>query len=377
MAIPSLAFASYLDETVVTNSMATATYSTATGSAGPYPYSNLGVGASTSLGADVGANVAGSTVFNFPSINAGQTYTENSSFAYGYTPAWSGGGVSAHAGLTANANFVYDLGPFSGNDSIFKTAVDTYASGGIGGGSTLTGGTANAVASGPSYGYSLGASAVFASASVGITVGLNQQVTVAYAPTLKYGYYNWVNTTGTLSAADTVTFHGVTSGPLSYTFAPSLQGAAGGQTFYDNYLPGVELQLQITPTTTVTIPLTGNFNVSAFGDTIVDKTFSLGNLYSLVQNYQTWDDNVNWNGPELLQSEALRRQLGVSISGGQLRGLRCLERHAVVDEPDLLPIEHDDQSDKRRLHRRFRSHAQPSAGDTGRLRSHDRHLLRG
>ena len=72
-------------------------------------------------------------MFNFPSINAGQTYTENSSFAYGYTPAWSGGGVSAHAGLTANANFVYDLGPFSGNDSIFKTAVDTYASGGIGG----------------------------------------------------------------------------------------------------------------------------------------------------------------------------------------------------------------------------------------------------
>ena len=86
---------------------------------------------------------------------------------------------------------------------------------------------------------------------------MNQQVTVAYAPTLKYGYYNWVNTTGTLSAADTVTFHGVTSGPLSYTFAPSLQSAAGGQTFYDNYLPGVELQLQITPTTTVTIPLTG------------------------------------------------------------------------------------------------------------------------
>ena len=294
---PSIAFASYLDETVATNSAATATYSQTTGNAGPYPFTNLGVAASASLGADVAASVAGSTAFHFPSINAGQTFTATSGFAYAYTPSWSGGAVNAHAGLTANVNFVYDLGPFSGSDSIFSTAVDSYANGAIGGGSTLTGGSANGLGYGPSYTYTLGESAVFASASVGITVGLNQQAAVNYTPTLEYGYYNWVNTTGGLSSADTVTFHGVSGGPLSYVFPQSLQVIAGAQDFYDNFLPGVEMQLQITPTTTVTIPLTGNFDVSAFGSTLVNQNFSLGNLYSLIQNYQTWNDDVNWNGP--------------------------------------------------------------------------------
>ena len=256
--LPSIAFASYLDETVVTNSSATATYSPATGSAGPYPFSNLGVGASASLGADVGANVAGSTVFHFPSINAGQTYTATTGFGYNYAPSWSGGVVNAHAGLSANVNFVYNLGPFSGNDSIFSTSVDSYASGAIGGGSTLTGGSANGLGYGPSYTYTLGESAVLASASVGITVGLNQQAAVSYAPTLEYGYYNWVNTTGGLSAADTVTFHGVSGGPLSYVFPDGLQSIAGSQDFYDNFLPGRgDCSFRSRPPPLITIPADG------------------------------------------------------------------------------------------------------------------------
>jgi hypothetical protein len=312
---PSLAYASYLDQVVTTNSSATATYNATGGSAGPYPFTNLGVGASASLGADVGADVAGSTAFHFPSIDAGQTYTSNSGFAYSYTPSWSGGSVNSHAGLTANANFVYDLGPFSGSTSIFSTAVDSYASGGIGGGSTLTGGAANAVSSGPNYTFTLSESAFLASASVGLTVGLNEQTAVTYTPTLEYGYYNWVNTTGGLSAADTVTFHGVSSGPLNYVFPQSLESIAGSANFYDNFLPGVEMQLQITPTTTITFPLTGNFNVSAFGSTLV-KSLSLGNLFSLVQNYETWNDDVNWNGPNYyslyLHEDNSQCQLGVT-----------------------------------------------------------------
>ena len=296
-AVPSAALASYLDQTVVTNSSATATYGTTTSSAGPYPFTNLGVGASASLAADVAADVSGSTQFHFPSIDAGQTFAATTGFNYSYTPSWSGGSVVAHAGLTANASFVYDLGPFSGSDTLFSTAVDSYALGALGGGSTLTGGAANGIGYGPSYTFTLSESAFLASASVGLTVGLNQQAAVTYTPTLEYGYYNWVNTTGGLSASDTVTFHGVSSGPLSYAFGQSLQVAAGAQDFYDNFLPGVEMQLQISPTTTITIPLTGNFKVKAFGDTLVDQSFSLGNLYSLIQNYQTWTDDVDWNGP--------------------------------------------------------------------------------
>ena len=163
------------------------------------------------------------------------------------------------------------------------------------GGSTLSGGSANAVSSGPSYNFGLTESATFASASVGINVGLNQQAAVTYVPTLEYGYYNWVNTTGSLSAADAVTFHGVSGGPLTYLFSQSLQLAAGAPDFYDNFLPGVEMQLQITPTVTITIPLTGYFNVEAFGSTLVNENLSLGNLFSLIQNYQTWNDNVIWN----------------------------------------------------------------------------------
>lgn len=286
----------YLTQSVDTTSLNNAVYTTLNGNAGPFPFSNLGVEASDSLGLQVAASTSGATTFVFPTYTPGQTLAVNSTLNYAYNPTWSGGSVGSNAGLSASANFNYNIGPFSGSSSILDTVLNTAANGNIAGGATLTGGSANGTATGPSYNFGLTESAILASASVGVNVGVNLQTAITYTPTVQYGYYTWVNTTGGYSPSDVVTFNGVSSGPLTYNFNSGLAAEAGSSTFFVNFAPAVQVDLAVTPTSTVQLPISGYLDVSAFGDTLADETLPLGTISAYTANYDTWDDDMGFTG---------------------------------------------------------------------------------
>jgi hypothetical protein len=286
----------YLTQAIDTTALNTATYDTLSGNAGPFPFKNFGVQATDSLGLLVAASVNGSTTFTFPTFTPGQTLAVGSTFNYAYNPSWSGGSIGANAGLSASASFNYNLGPFSGSSSIFDTALNASANGNIAGGSTLTGSTANGTAYGPTYNFGLSESAIAASASVGVNVGVKLQTAISYSPTVQYGYYTWVNTTGTYSASDVLTWHGVSGGALSYDFDDTLPSQAGASTFFVNFAPGVQVDLPITPTSTVQLPVSGELNVSILGQTIVDDSVPLGTISAYTADYDTWDDDMDFTG---------------------------------------------------------------------------------
>ncbi len=297
----------YLTQTLNTTALNSATYDDLTGNAGPFPFSNLGVSTNTNLGLLVSASVNGNTTFQFPTFTPGQVIATGSSFNYAYTPSWTGGSIGSNAGLSASATLSYDLGPFSGSNTIFDTGLNTSANGVIGGGATLTGGTANGTANSAPVFAGITESALFASASVGVNVGLNLQTALSFNPSVQYGYYSWINTTGTYSSTDNVSFTGVGSGALNYTFGDNLDASVPSNTFFLNFAPAVQVDLPITPTSTVGLPLSGDFHVDAFGDTLVDETLPLGTVSLYNANYDTWDDNMNFNGKyysvELTQSD--------------------------------------------------------------------------
>ena len=137
---------------------------------------------------------------------------------------------------------------------------------------------------------------MIASASVGVNVGLNLQNQASFDPTVNYGYYSWINTTGTLGASDNLTFASVQNGGLAYLFPQNLELQTGTPDFFLNFLPAVQMDMPVNASATVTIPLTGNFHAEAFGDTLVDQNIDLANLYSETINYDTWDDQVTWGG---------------------------------------------------------------------------------
>jgi hypothetical protein len=286
----------YLTQSVDTTSLNNAVYDTLNGNAGPFPFSNLGVQAINSLGLQVAASTSGATTFVFPTYTPGQTLAVNSTLNYAYNPVWSGGSVGSNAGLSASASFNYDIGPFSGSSSILDTVLNTSANGNIAGGSTLTGSSANGTAIGPTYNFGLTESALLASASVGVNVGVNLQTAITYTPTIQYGYYTWVNTTGGYSPSDVVTFSGVSSGPLTYNFDSGLAAEAGSSTFFVNFAPAVQVDLAVTPTSTVQLPISGYLDVSAFGDTLADETLPLGTISAYTANYDTWDDDMGFTG---------------------------------------------------------------------------------
>jgi hypothetical protein len=89
--------------------------------------------------------------------------------------------------------------------------------------------------------------------------------------------------------------------------ANTLAAQAGSNTFFVNYAPGVQVDLSVTPTSYINLPVSGYFNAEAFGETIVNQTFPIGTLTAYTANYDTWDDNMNFNGKyyslELTQSD--------------------------------------------------------------------------
>ena len=295
LTIASHAFAGEV-QTISTNSLAYGLFGSASGNLGPWPASNFGVQASTSLSTDVAAGVQGATQFTFPTINPGDLFHAGTSqINYGYTANWTNATIGSHSGLSASASFNYDLGPFSGSKSIYDQALNTTSNGNLGTGASLTGGSANSEAVGDKYGASYGLSAYVASASVGVNVGVNLQNSISYTPTVEYGYYSWINTTGGLTGADTRTWTGVNSGNLDYLFPSNIASVAGSEDFHLNFMPAVRMDLTINGSSTVVIPLDGNFTAEAFGDTLIDVNVPIGKLYQDTQTYSTWEDDVEWN----------------------------------------------------------------------------------
>ena len=214
------------------------------------------------------AGVRGSTQFTFPTINFGDVFRANTSqLSYGYAADWIDATIGSHSGLSASASFNYDIGPFSGSKSIYDQALNTTSNGNLGAGSTLTAGIANSQAVGDKYGASYGLSAHVASASVGLNVGVNLQNHISYTPTVEYGYYSRVNTGGSLTSADTLSWTGVTSGSLDYLFPSNIASSVGSENFFLNFMPAVRMDLTIDGSSTVVIPLDGTFTAEAFGDT--------------------------------------------------------------------------------------------------------------
>jgi hypothetical protein len=286
----------YLTQNLSTYALNTASYDTLNGNIGPFPFSNFGAQATTSLGLLVSASVNGQTTFTFPTFTPGQTFAVGTSFSYAYNPSWSGGSVGSNAGLSASASFNYNIAGFSGSDPIFDAALNTSANGNIAGGSTLTGGSANGTAVGPSQNFGVSASAIVASASAGVNVGVNLQTAVSYSPAVEYGYYTWVNTTGGYSSSDTLTWHGVSSGALNFDLDNTLPAQAGASTFFVNYAPGVQVDLSVTPTSNINLPVSGYLEADAFGATIVNETFPIGTVSAYTANYATWDDDMDFTG---------------------------------------------------------------------------------
>ncbi|HME13259.1 MAG TPA: hypothetical protein VKF79_10385 [Candidatus Acidoferrum sp.] len=297
----------YLTQSINTYALNTASYNDLSGKLGPFPFSNFGVQATDNLGLMVSASVNGQTTFTFPTFTPGQTFATGTSFNYAYNPSWTGGSIGSNAGLSASASFNYDIAGFSGSHSLFDAGLNTSANGNIGGGSTLFGGTANGTAVGPSANFGLTASAYVASASAGVNVGVNLQTSLSYTPTVQYGYYTWVNTTGGYSPSDTLTWHGVSSGNLGFTLDSTLPSQAGSNTFFVNYAPGVQVDLAVDPTSYINLPVSGYFSAEAFGATIVNQTFPIGTVTAYTANYDQWDDDMNFNGKyyslELTQSD--------------------------------------------------------------------------
>ena len=99
--------------TVDTTASATASYSTYSQTAGPFPWSDLGIDATASVSAG-SLNVAtgGSTSYALATtITGGETFTPGSTMLQlGYTPGWTGS-LSGAANGDLNSKFVYNIGP--------------------------------------------------------------------------------------------------------------------------------------------------------------------------------------------------------------------------------------------------------------------------
>jgi len=315
---------------VGTSATGFASYDPFSGGGGPYPFSNFGVAASANIGGtSVNLVTGGQTSFLFPAFSNGQVIAPNAiGTAIGYTPGWTGS-IDSASTLAANATFVYNIGPFSGSNTLFNQNLTNAVSGSLVSGGTLMGGNLGGVSNGnlTSFGYSAGAP--FASASATINIGLQYQSGLSWSSTATYGVNGWISSVPYSTAALTnVTSSTVSSGGLNY-IVPSASGLATGTQLYLNLQPTVTMDIPITPTSVVSTPITGNLNVQAFGDNIVNYNFPIANPFNLPIDYSTWDASTSWASGTVYSIPIEYENL--SINDVCPSGNLCSE--FVVDEP--------------------------------------------
>ena len=294
--------AAFSQITVGTSGTATINYPSYSQSAGPFPWTDIGlkVGASVSPGS-LTATVGGSTGFNFnTNLTNNQAFIPGTTVLdLGYNPAWSGS-VSSHSNGNLNGALTYGIGPINGSIPVLNVNLATSANGNLA--SSLnngTSGSANGFVSSPTYSLNGTLEAPFDLARITLSLGaaahLNQNVT--WSPTVTYGDLVWYSTSQSYSAADNPVFVAGSGGHVLDTFGnppPSL-GLTAGQTFYMNILPEVELTLPVGNGAVISVPVNLDVNGQVFGDGF-NYNFPLGDLYDLSTGTNTTNIDGTWYG---------------------------------------------------------------------------------
>lgn len=298
-------------ESIATNASGSASYPTFTQSAGPFPWTDLGVTASASISpGTLNANVGGATAFNLPTgtVSNAETFIPGSTtLDLGYNANWTGS-VSASATGTLSSQLVYKIGPFSGaanllHDTITNVSAGNDLSASLNSGSAGGSGSAtNGASIGTGFTISAQAFCPFcvtvASASVGLKIGSQVQQTLGWSPTVTYGDLIWYSKSQTLSAGDTTSFVAGSAGTIMNTFMtpPASLGLKNGDQFFMNFLPVVRLDLPISNSAAVTVPAGVSANWNVFG--VTGSASWSGNLYSLGTGTQSYDFNPTWYAPD-------------------------------------------------------------------------------
>jgi hypothetical protein len=245
--------------TVGTGSSVSASYGEAFQTAGPFPWSDLGINATATVApGDLNVATGGSTSFTLANpLSAGEQVSTGTVLNVNYTPGWTGSVAQGSVTGNVNSSFVYNIGPISGSSNLINVPVssassptqDLAASLNAGAGSSAS---TSVSGSGPSAtaGFSLEARAcafvcvTLASANLGVTVGTQVQQSVTVSPTVTYGDLVWISTTPTshYSAGDPQAFIAGSGGTIANPLGNfSGLGLTTGQTFYYNMMPEVKL----------------------------------------------------------------------------------------------------------------------------------------
>jgi hypothetical protein len=285
---------------VGTGASETAAYGSAGQNFGPWPWSALGVTASSSVSpGTLNVQTGGSTAFNLPSgtVTSGESFVPGSTVLnLGYTPGFTGSSISGApaASSNLNANLVYNLGPFgSGTDNLLNVTTPVVGLGtaninnGLNNGIGIS--SLSQTTTGASGGLTLSAQAqacfifcvTVASVSASFDVSAQTSQTVIATPTVTYGDLVWESTTQTYSASDGPVFVPGVGGSIANTFTapPASLGLTNGETFYYNFLPAVEVNMPVDNTAEVAVPasITASYDVLGISGS---ETWPLGNLYS-------------------------------------------------------------------------------------------------
>lgn len=288
---------------VNTNGSASINYPLFSQSAGPFPWTDIGikVGANVTSGS-LNATVGGSTAFGLnTSLTNNQAFIPGSTVLdLGYNPGWTGS-VSTHANGNLNAALSYGIGPINGSIPIMNTNLNTSASGNLGFNlNSVTSGTAHGGATTPTYSLNGTLEAPFDLARVTLSLGAAAHLdqNVSWSPTVTYGDWVWYSTTPTYSAADNPTFIAGNGGHVLDTFTnPSGLGLSAGDTFYMNILPAVDLSLGLGNGADISVPVNFDVNGQVFGDGF-NYNFPLGNLYNLSTGTDTTNVTGTWYGSD-------------------------------------------------------------------------------
>lgn len=292
---------------VTTNAQGTSGYTSLSAGAGPFPFSNFGVQANSTISfgsvslfpvptitPGTSLSINGSTLFQVPTFTAGTHLDTFSTMNIGYTPSWTSGAITANANVSASAGFQYNIGPFGGSKNIYNQSLSATASANLLSGGSLTSGTATASATGQNYSASFSLSAFAASASASLIAGANLQTTVnSSSPNVQYGYYTWVSSDGSYSSADPLTWNAVNGGPLTFQF-PSPGNNNNNDPFFFNFLPGVQFDMSVSPSATFSVPVSGNLSAEAFGDTLASYMFPIGTPFTENDNANAVDYFFTW-----------------------------------------------------------------------------------
>jgi PEP-CTERM motif len=304
---------------VDTSSSATASYPTTFQNAGPFPWSDLGITASASVTPGVlNVNTGGSTSFNLPagSVTGNETFIPGATtLNLGYAPSWTGGFDSTPpANGNFNSKFVYNIGPFSGSQTILNVPLSIpSASGDLGPSlNTNTPTGVSPVANGPgaSVGFGLQAQVCFigcvtvASASLNFNVGTQIQQGIQVSPNVTYGDLVWYSTTPTFSNLDKPFFVAGGGGTISNVFDSSaadktslatLGLLTNGETIYYNFLPAIQLAMPVVNEAAVSVPasITAMWNIFGFKGS---QNWPLGNLYALGTGPESFNYDADFYG---------------------------------------------------------------------------------